>query len=192
MPTFTECVNSLASRFGKQFLWKFLLQFSSCLAAQRLSQAGGPSYWRTLFGCDLRHGPGKLRVKYPRSVLCCKRNKKCGRCFSLGFSWPSNKTIFSELIRVSDFSWCDGEREREREGRGGLRESSIQLNPVFGLRGTSSFCLFLNFSVKSKTWLFPIIAVNLMCRKCRAMAIGDDNGRRYCYVKQKLNLPINK
>ena len=32
----TECVNSLVSRFARKFLCKFLLQFSSCLAAQQL------------------------------------------------------------------------------------------------------------------------------------------------------------
>ena len=33
---FTECVNSSVARFARKFLWKFLLQFSSCLAAQQL------------------------------------------------------------------------------------------------------------------------------------------------------------
>ena len=32
----TECVNSLLGRFARKFLYKFLLQFCSCLAAQQL------------------------------------------------------------------------------------------------------------------------------------------------------------
>ena len=36
LPSYTECVNSSVTRFASKFLCKFLLQFSSCLAAQQL------------------------------------------------------------------------------------------------------------------------------------------------------------